>query len=81
MAKYVSKSARELERLTTLKLAELEKTLDELNLRYQRLCHQLRTDLDAMPDQMMNQLSGYDQELNEVKYKVVLLNQRLTEMT
>ena len=35
VAKYVSKPARELERLTTLKLAELEKTADEVNVRYQ----------------------------------------------
>ena len=54
MAKYVSKLARELERLTNLKLAELEKVVEKVNVRYQRLCAQLRSDLDAMPDQMMN---------------------------
>ena len=34
MAKYVSKPARKLEHLTALKLAELEKALDELNLQH-----------------------------------------------
>ena len=81
MAKYVSKPARELERLTTLKIAELEGTADEVNVRYQRLCVHLRADLDAMPDQMMNQLAGYDQELSEAKHQIVLLHQRLASMT